>query len=123
VPTPVITSASVKMRFPFLRDVPDALVQFALEEALIQCDAAQLGSYYSAAVLYMTAHIIVRAQQVLEGGAGMPLKSVSVGGEISYTYDNPDTPKLTDASDLATTSFGMRFLEYVTLSVPAVAVI
>jgi hypothetical protein len=118
-----ISATSVKMRFPVFRDTPDALVEFALEEADVQCDPTQLGSYYLPCLLYLTAHIMTRALQTLEGGVGMPLRSVSVGGEITYSYETPDQPKLSDPSDLTTTSFGTRFLEFVTLTVPAVAII
>jgi len=118
-----ITAAAVKMRFPAFRGTEDALIEFAIEEASIQCNKKTLGSFYLPCLLYLTAHILTRALQTAQGGVGMPLRSVSVGGEISYTYAVPDQPKLSDASDLATTAYGMRFLEYVSLAVPAVAII
>lgn len=117
-----INAATVKMRFPAFRSQPDALVEFAVEEANLACDPTKLGSFYVPAFLYLTAHILARALQLDAGGNG-PLRSVSVGGEITYSYVTPDWPKLTDASDLATTAYGIRFLEYVSLSVPAVAII
>jgi len=118
-----INATTVKMRFPVFREAPEALIEFAIEEADLQVDEAMLGKAYVPAFLYLTAHILTRALQTLESGVGVPLKSVSVGGEISYSYATPDAPKLTDASDLATTSFGMRFLEITTINVPAVAII
>lgn len=117
-----VNAATVKMRFPAFRDTSDALIEFAVEEAAIQCDEATLGSYYLPALLYLSAHILSRAAQLDNGGAG-PLRSVSIGGEISYSYVTPNAPTLSDRSDLATTAYGMRFLEFVSLSVPAVAII
>ena len=117
-----ITATNVKMRFPAFRDYSDALINFAIEEAALSCDATALGSYYLPCLYYLTGHILARAAQLDGGGTG-PLRSVSVGGEISYSYVTPEWPKLSDRSDLATTAYGMRFLEYVTLSVPAVAII
>lgn len=118
-----INAATVKMRFPVFRNAPDALIEFAIEEADIQVDKTTMGSAYVPAFLYLTAHILTRALQTLEGGIGIPLRSVSVGGEITYSYANPDAPKLSDASDLATTSFGMRYQSLLTIHVPAVAIV
>jgi Protein of unknown function (DUF4054) len=118
-----INAANVKMRFPTFSQTPDALVEFAIEEANVRCDPLLLGDFYLPAFLYLTAHVLTRAIQSLEGGVGMPLRSISVGGEISYSYETPDQPKLSDPSDLTTTAFGVRFLELVTMQVPAVAII
>jgi hypothetical protein len=118
-----ITAASVKMRFPIFQPADDALIEFAIEEADLQCDQTTLGQWYLTAFLHLTAHILMRGLQSIESGTGQVLRNVSVGGEISYAYATPPQPSLEDKSDLAMTPYGMRFLEIVSLTVPAVAVI
>jgi hypothetical protein len=118
-----ITAANVKMRFPSLRSAPDAMLSFAIEEASLRCDPDILGSFYLPAFLNLSAHIVTRALQAVETGSGQVLRSVSVGGEISYTYADPTEPSLNDPSDLVATVFGARYLEYLQLAQPAVAII
>jgi hypothetical protein len=118
-----INSANVKMRFPSLRNAPDAMIEFAIEEADLRCDEDILGSFYLPAFLALTAHIITRALQAVETGTGQVLRSVSVGGEISYAYADPTEPSLNDPSDLVATVFGARYLEYLSYAQPAVAII
>jgi hypothetical protein len=118
-----INAANVQMRFPSLRSTPPAMIEFAIEEADLRCDEDILGSFYLPAFLYLTAHIITRALQAIETGSGQVLRSVSVGGEISYSYANPTEPSLNSPSDLADTVYGARYLEYLQLAQPAVAII
>jgi hypothetical protein len=118
-----ITAASVKIRFPVFRNVEDALIEFAIEEANLSVDPSVFDDWYLMAFLYYVAHIVMRAMQTLAGGAGQVLRSVSVGGEISYSYETVPPPTLADHTDLATTPFGVRFLEICSLKIPAVGLV
>lgn len=121
-----ITSLSVKMKHPAFRNVPDAMVEYAIEEANLKVDPLILGDYYLYAFDLVASHYLTIAlREAQTGGTGMTIESMNVGGEISYTYGDPaaHAGQGKDYREFDTTTFGQRYLDLIHDVVPAGAII
>lgn len=117
------TSLSIKNRFPVFANVPDSVVEFAIEEASLVVD----GSWGTAteqllAISYVVAHFLMVGIQRMESGSGQIVSSERIG-EMSISYLAQAVPTLKDPYDWATTAFGVRYLSILQRNVPAIAVV
>lgn len=107
------TATSIKVRFPEFREVEDAVIEFAIEEARLGVrDNWTVG--YNVAIVYLTAHYVAAAinSAVNDGGAG-DIASES-WGRFSITYKQSQSSNSTAvADDTSSSSYGRRYEELV----------
>ena len=117
-----VTAQSMKLKFPEFANQDDATIEFAIEEAARNVDDTWLAKDKNLAWMYMAAHylsvainnaLVVNNKQVVSERIG----------EISVTYAQPQQSTLKDPTDLATTTYGMRYRELSKLNFPPIMVI
>jgi hypothetical protein len=121
------TPAQFKARFPEFEAVADATVAFAIEEAGLSVDDSWIEQDFSLAINYLTAHILAAGGALSGNAAGAavqgPVTSESLG-DASVTY--ADKSKVVGveglAAELASTTYGQRYLRLQRRNHPAVAV-
>lgn len=100
------TVKSIKTRFPEFADTDDSVVEFAIEEAMLEI-GTNWTTAYNIAVVYLTAHFIASAVAQSEAGSGGDIASESFGRiSISYAQGSVATQ-----SDKSTSSYGERYME------------
>lgn len=116
----------LKARFPELESIPDARIAFAIEEAQAWVDSSWREADYAPALRFLTAHVLV-SEGALDGGDSAVngrLTSDSLG-DASRSWASRASEsgiKGLDA-DLASTSYGQRFLALRRANHPAVLVV
>jgi len=113
------TATSMKLKFPEFRDVEDATIEFAIEEA-----SYGVGDNWTSgaglAVMYFAAHLIAAgkvAGDIMSGESTGDIASESIG-RISIKYNKPQTTSASEATadELASSSYGRRYLEFMSLN-------
>jgi hypothetical protein len=117
-----ITAASMKLKFPEFAEQDDASIEFAIEEAARNVDDTWLAKDKNLAWMYMAAHYLSVAINNNSDVNNQQVQSERIG-EISVTYANAPQPTLKDSTDLASTTYGMRYRELSKLNFPPVMVI
>lgn len=120
-----IDIATFRARFDeFANDTvhPDAKIQIHLDDALIQCDETWWGNYHELGVMYLAAHEY--ALRLLESQAAAADENGQYGfhdgsPDVSQTADKLSYTKAVQSLDLsggdgrlASTSYGLKYLEY-----------
>lgn len=106
-----INVASIKARFKEFRDVDDAEIGFAIEDALRGYDPkAWAGNDGVIAMSNLVAHFLMVRIERSESGTGQVVTSERIG-PIAITYAPGVTPTPADPSDFSTTPYGARYLE------------
>jgi hypothetical protein len=123
------TVASFRALYPEFSAVPDANVQFALDQAQGRVDGSWTPANATLGILYFTAHLlavgILSANQVDTGGQLVSSERI---GEMSLSYKNISSYMVTALESslslqLLTTPYGRSYNELCTLENPAVLVI
>jgi len=128
--TDLPTSTSMKMRFRQFVPIPDADIEFALEEAKLACGtaAAQSNSDWIddqnliMGIQYYAAHILQMTIQRSASGTGM-IKASESTPELSVSWTTPPWPTADQITDFNQTMYGMRFKALVRKNFPAVLVV
>jgi hypothetical protein len=104
------TATSIKLRFPEFASVDDLVIEFAIEEALVEI-GEDWTTGYNVAINYLTAHFIASAvaASASGGSGGEDIASESIG-RLSITYAK-DTASSASADDKTSTSYGRRYVE------------
>jgi hypothetical protein len=118
----VINSFTFKNRFHRFKDVPDARIEFAIEEAALSVDWTW-EQYQTQGMLYMTAHVLMREIMHAASGTGQEVASESFAGVLSVTYRPSEQSVDKDIGDLSTTFYGQRVLDIMARVHTAVAVV
>ena len=118
-----VTVLSMRLKFPEFSDVSDAELQNDIDEAFRGVDAdIWLPGDFDLAWMYLAAHYRMVTISRTASASGQLVSSERIG-EISITYKTPELPQVESSSDLTTTPYGVRYLEYCHLNFPPVAVI
>lgn len=112
-----VSVVSVKNRFTEFQSVPDKDVQFAIDQASGRADATNFGADLDDAVTNLAGHFIMVG--IARRGGGQLPKSETIG-PISVSYENPNSNVVPDPSDFTTTQYGQRYLDLLTLNIPAI---
>jgi hypothetical protein len=109
------TPAQFKARFPEFEAVADAIVAFAMEEAGLSVDDSWIERDYAIALNYLTAHILISSGRLSGDAAGAatlgPVISESLGdASVSYADKSKVVGAEGLAAELASTTYGQRFL-------------
>ena len=118
----VPSAVNLKMRFPEFAAVPDATVEFAIEEAARWVDDSWLPNDQILAILYLACHYMAIAAMAATSAGGQPIASTRMG-EISVTYVTPPAIGEATSSDLLQTWYGRRFRDILHANFPPIAVI
>jgi hypothetical protein len=118
----VPAAQNLKLKFPEFAQLDDATVEFAIEEASRNVDDSWLPKDATLGLLYLAAHYLMVGQQRAQSATGQVVQSEKMG-EMSITYAQFPQINATDASDLKTTLYGVRFLELAHINFPPIAVI
>jgi hypothetical protein len=121
------TPAQFKARFPEFEAVADAVIAFALEEAGISVDDSWIERDYVIAIYYLTAHILASSGKLSGDAAGAavqgPVTSESLGdASVSYADKSKVVGAEGLAAELASTTYGQRYLGLRRRNFPPVAV-
>lgn len=118
----IISAHSFKIRFPEFEAVPSSRIEFYIEEAALEVDAAW-EARQTLGMLYLTAHKLMMALSRAGSATGQQIASESFPGVLSVTYTT--APALTDAAveDLSQTFYGVRFKALRDAAVGSVAVV
>lgn len=115
-----VNATSMKLKFPEFGALPDAQIEFAIEEAARGVDETWIEKDINLAQMYLAAHYLALAVARSEP-TGQQVVSEKIG-EISVTYAQAQkTPG--DIGDYSSTVYGTRFSELMQLNFPAVAII
>jgi hypothetical protein len=126
VPHVVPTPKDIKARFPEFAGLADSTIAFAIEVAKRSVDVTWTAADHAIALAYLTAHILVTDGKMADNAAAAsavgPLVSESLG-DASWTFaQKASVVGLSGMSaELATTSYGQRFLLLQRSNFPAVA--
>jgi hypothetical protein len=120
------SAESMKFKFPEFQNIPDATIEFALEEAKLACGAFGTGYWINnanqtVAVMYLAGHILQLSIQRAQSGTGQVIASESTP-ELSVTYAVPQQPDLSKPLNYTTTFYGIKFLELAEKNFPPVLV-
>lgn len=119
----IIPSAiNIKMKFPEFKSLDNATIEFAIEEAQRSVDDSWLAGDQTIALMYLTAHYLMVSIQRAASATGEVIESEKIG-PMSITYKTPEQPTDVSESDYTTTQYGVRFVELLNRSHPAVAII
>ncbi len=118
----VPAAQNLKLKFPEFGALDDATVEFAIEEAARNVDDSWLANDATLALLYLAAHYLMVSQMRAVASTGQVVQSERMG-EMSVTYAGFPQPTATDAMDLRTTLYGIRYLELAHINFPPIAVI
>ena len=126
---PVPSAANMKFKFPAFINVDDASIEFAIEEAVVECGSSTWtngqgwvnDANYTLAVMYFTAHILQVAIMRAQSGTGQ-VKTAEHTPELSVSYAQPPFPSMEHPIDLTMTIYGVRFLGLCEKNFPPVAV-
>jgi hypothetical protein len=121
-PIQLPTATSIKLRFPEFDYVPDAVVEFSIEEASRLIDSTWAQGDQLLACSYLAAHIMMISIQRAESGTGQLVTSETIGRLVT-TYATQEMPKTGEESDFAQTPYGVRFVMMARRNFPAVAII
>jgi hypothetical protein len=115
----VPTATSLKLKFPEFAGVPDATVEFAIEEAQMQVDGSWIDDANATlGLLYVSAHHLMVTISRQESGTGLLVRSESFAG-MSVSYDTEQQSK-PDPGDYTSTPYGSRYLELVGRNKPPI---
>lgn len=105
------TAAEIKARYPALATIPDATVEFAIEDALPWFDEARWGGFFAQGFAAFVAHTLVvdSAAAKNPAAASGPVAEKKVG-DVSVKYAPLTLSKPSDAA-FATTTYGLRYLQ------------
>lgn len=119
MPTP--TSMNMKFKFPEFTNVPDEVIEFAVEEAVVNCGAGDWidDANRTLALMYYAAHLMMVSIMRQQSGGGQVISSERTP-ELSVTYAVPAFPSMDKPIDLTMTIYGVRFLSLVRKNFPAV---
>ncbi len=122
------TVADVRARFPAFASVPDAAIQPALAEALVQVDATWPDAARTSGALLYAAHILT-----LDGQGGGVEAEIAKAGALGFTSFRSGSLSLDrgtaagggggSSDPLEQTSYGRRFSEMVRARFPGVLVV
>lgn len=118
----IISAQSVKMKFTELAELPAAQIELAIEEAALEVDSTW-GDLQVIGMLYMTAHILTVQSVHGQSGTGQQIQSESWGGVMSVTYAAGPSVSEMSISDLRSTHYGLRVLDFMGRLFPPVAII
>ena len=123
---PVPSAANMKFKFPEFNNVADASIEFAIEEAVVDCGTDETpwvdDNNYTLAVYYYAAHLLQVAIMRAQSGTGQ-IKTSERTPELSVTYAQPPFPTMDKPIDLTMTIYGVRFLGLCEKNFPPVAVV
>ena len=123
---PVPSAANMKFKFPEFSNVADASIEFAIEEAVVDCGTDETpwvdDNNYTLAVYYYAAHLLQVAIMRAQSGTGQ-IKTSERTPELSVTYAQPPFPTMDKPIDLTMTIYGVRFLGLCEKNFPPVAVV
>jgi len=113
--TTIPTATSMKLKFPEFADVSDTTIEFAIEEAAMAFPEENCWtSGGDFALMYYAAHIIASGQVAansFSGGSGGEIASESIGRlSISYKTNTASNSEAT-FDNLASSSYGRRYIE------------
>lgn len=114
------TASAIKLKFPEFSGVPDATIEFAIEEAMLGVDDTWIPSNGTVALMYLAGHILMVSISRAESGTGQMIKSESMGG-MTISYDT-DAAK-PDAGDYTTTPYGSKYLDLLNVNIPPVVLL
>ena len=120
MPTP--TAVSMRLKFPEFVDVPDAQIEFALEEAALGVSTDWYARDVNLAQMYLAAHLIavgLAASETLGGADRVQSETI---GRMSVTYRAGGGSTAT-AGDYSSSTYGERYLALVNLNFPSVLII
>lgn len=99
-----LTPAAFKARYPAFAETLDATIQAAIDDAVLEMNAAMWGSLYDRGAYALTAHLLT----VSNGAGSAPIGGVvsrSVG-DVSVTF----AQRSTAMDDLGSTSYGCEYV-------------
>jgi hypothetical protein len=128
--TDLPTASSMKMRFRQFVPIPDADIEFAIEEATVACGttSGQTGSDWiddlnlTLGIQYYAAHILQLALVRASSSSGA-IKTSETTPELSVAWSTPPWPQPDQITDFNLTIYGMRFKALVRKNFPAVLVV
>ena len=107
-----ITPADIKTRYPEFTDVPDARIQFFIDDAVLYLNEPRSGCFYDKLLSLLVAHYLaLSAQQELGNNKpNGPVSSMSEG-DTSIGFA---TPTINNDSQYyyAQTAYGLEFLNF-----------
>jgi hypothetical protein len=116
----------MKFKFPEFSNVADASIEFAIEEAVVDCGTDETpwvdDNNYTLAIYYYAAHLLQIAIMRAQSGTGQ-IKTSERTPELSVTYAQPPFPTMDKPIDLTMTIYGVRFLGLCEKNFPPVAVV
>ena len=123
---PVPSAANMKFKFPAFINVDDASIEFAIEEAVVDCGTDETpwvdDNNYTLAIYYYAAHLLQIAIMRAQSGTGQ-VKTAEHTPELSVSYAQPPFPSMEHPIDLTMTIYGVRFLGLCEKNFPPVAVV
>lgn len=123
------TVSDFKTRFPQFASVPDATVQAILDEAIPQVGETWLERDRTPGVLHLVAHLLAsQGIGVIAPGGGAAVtgavKRRKVGDvEVEFAGVGGGSGTGSFVAAYNTTSYGIKFLEYLRKNFPAIAVV
>ena len=118
----VPTTINFKMKFPEFQNVPDATVEFFIEEASFFVDDGWLQDTQTLGILYLAAHYLQMSIITAQSATGQIITSERMG-EIGVTYANPLQITEKEPGDWLLTVYGRRYRELCWINNPPVAII
>ena len=108
----MVTPADIKTRYPEFADIPDARIQFFIDDAVLYLNEMRAGLYYDKILSLLVAHYLSLALQS-EGGSNNSqgaVASMSVGDK-SVSFATPGS--VNDSQYFyQQTVYGIEFLTY-----------
>lgn len=111
------TAQSMKLRFPEFVDIDDSVIEFALAEALLFVNGWTKPQVIPA-TMYLAAHFLA-VDQVSADSDGRDITSETIG-RLSTSYR---VGQGVGIADLASTSYGKRYIQLRNLTSPSFQVI
>lgn len=121
----VPSAINFKFKFPEFVSVPDPSIEFALEEAGINCGETSGDNWldedtHTLACYLYAAHLLQSAIQRARSGTGQILQSESIG-ELSKSYAVQSGGVA--GGDFNTTMYGVRYKRLLTANFPTVTLV
>ena len=117
-----VSSSNMKLRFPEFADVPDAQIEFAIEEASRAIDTTWLEKDRLTAWMYLAAHYVMVSLQRAASGTGQEIASERFA-DFTLTYRESKLENPGDLDDYDSTAYGKRFVKLARLNHPPIMVI
>lgn len=119
----VPAAQNLKLIFPEFAQTPDAVVEFAIEEASQFVDDSWIVDTQTIAITYLAAHFLMIRQMTAQSATGQIVQSERMG-EMSVTYANiPQLLGPVEIGDYEITPYGRKYMEYARINNPGIAVI